>query len=914
MMTRSPLLGSTLLLVALLPACGGGSGSGSTDVANLETLSGRLVTPAGGPLTNARIEFEGSEAISDANGLFLLPSTGILPSGTYPLQIEGPMGFGTLQVPVEVLGGTTEVELSAPITIPDLVSFPAGSTTISLDPDGASLGPIALAGSLGDLAANGPDGTTVEVGDGTTPNSLSLAIAPLEADELSPNVPADRVVVSAAAIAPADSSFTTPAGAGLDLLLPNVEQLPLGTPVELLQFDNEEMAWVSRSAGLDPAPSVIELPGGALAISGAGLVRGGGLWAAVLDLEEECATTLAGRAVDSSGNGIEGIAVQTSTGQTAISNAAGDFELQDVPAYELSSGACLPRDVQVSLSAPVSQGGMSATPLTIPAGQIQIGNTTTLGDLQPEVTAVGCVAGLLLGADQASGSPVFIAGPTTTTVQPALDGSFFACGLQPGSYTASFTFPGDSAATTGAFEVAQGEIATIELERVLGGGSSSLQVTLLERSVGTPDSALPVSGAVLMLRGTDSVSANGLMATTDTSGIAVFQGVDGPFEVTAIAEELLSNGLVLRRATTVMGVDPADGLTTLLLDLDGNPLANESPLDARLSGGIANLPPDCSATLRVTGRDALGEQPAFSAVVTAPFGAYAFDVPSGQVLDLTVTLDCDPNVDGVELAGLSLAIAPLAFDEQRIVDVDVNGTEFFDLNSPASLSIAGASTSSTTTSTVQLLLSDSAAGTRLAPELLSVGPDLPGSVGLPNLGEPALSGLDRRLSLTVGSDSPFSALRESQSEVLQLDGASPTALQFDLLAVPQLSTPASTSDPVGLTFGLGTAALAPGEGGFDRLTLEGFGFQFEGGPANAIVCWDLVFPAGTTSVSLPPAAASILQPTNYEARLTTERLEGIAFTAIDLQAANAASALAAARENATRTRTSTIVGDLVITP
>ncbi len=912
MRTRPLLLGSALFLVALLPGCGGGGGEGHSS--KLETLSGRLVAPDGSPLSGAKLELQGAAATIDLNRLSLLPSAGILHSGSYPLRIEEPAGFGTLQVPVQVAAGTTDVELPAPITIPDLVSFPAGSTTISLDSHGASLDAVALTGPLGDLAASGPQGTTVQIGDGGTSSSVALALAPLAADELSPQPPADRVIVSAAALAPAEARFTTPDGAGLDLLLPNVEQLPLGTPVELLQFDNDAMAWVSRSAGLDPAPSVVELAGGTRAISASGLVRSGGIWIAALDLDGQCATTLAGRVVDAAGNGLAGIAVQTSTGQTEISDAIGNFELRDVPAYELSSGSCLPRDVQVLLSAPVSQGGSSAPPITVLSSQIQAGSTTELGDVQADVAAVGCVAGLLLSAGPDPVQPVMIQGPTPASAQAASDGSFFACGLEPGSYTASFTYPGDATATLASFDVQQGKITKIELERILGGGSSTLEVVLLERSVGTPETTRPVDGAILMLRGTDSVSASGLMATTDAAGVALFQGVDGPYEITAIAEDLLSSGLVLRRATTAIGVDSIDGSTTLLLDLDGNPLAHESALDARLSGGLANLPAGCTATVHVTGRDTLGELPAFEQVLAAPFGAYALDVPSGQVLDVTVTLDCDAGLPGAERAGLRLALPALGIGEQRLLDLDVTSGDFFDLDATTPASIAAAETQAATISTVRLHLDGPASGARLAPELLATGPGLPSSVGLPDLGTSVLSGLGKRVALIVSSDSPFATIRQSQTEVLQLGETTPAALAFELLAVPTLNAPASSSTPTGLTFALGAAPLGTGEGGFDRLTLEGFGFQFEGGPENAIVCWTLVLPAGTSSVSLPPAAASILQPTNYEGRLTLERFADSEFSASDLNAPDAATRLANARATAARARTSTTIRDLVILP
>lgn len=140
-----------------------------------------------------------------------------------------------------------------------------------------------------------------------------------------------------------------------------------------------------------------------------------------------------------------------------------------------------------------------------------------------------------------------------------------------------------------------------------------------------------------------------------------------------------------------------------------------------------------------------------------------------------------------------------------------------------------------------------------------------------------MAGFEAALSYSV-SGSNSNATGFSQGYVFGLAGSTPSALDVDLLPLPQLLAPAhpsqvATANDLPLSF---TVPPTPsGLAGYDEVALTGFklgtGFPLTG----TTVAWSLYAPEGTTSVVLPSVADQILEDdTLYTLSIGSFRTDG----------------------------------------
>ena len=91
---------------------------------NLNTLSGRINAPGGAGLPGVTVRFEEASTLTDGSGSFLIPNVGILPTGSYSVEIDGSTAtttgtFPELEVLVDLVAGVSDASLSQVVTLPD---------------------------------------------------------------------------------------------------------------------------------------------------------------------------------------------------------------------------------------------------------------------------------------------------------------------------------------------------------------------------------------------------------------------------------------------------------------------------------------------------------------------------------------------------------------------------------------------------------------------------------------------------------------------------------------------------------------------------------------------------------------------------------------------------------------------------
>jgi hypothetical protein len=850
---------------------------GDSGVSAAKSLSGTVLDGGtGAALPGVMVlVIGGGSAVTDAAGAFIVHEP---PMGDIEIEFDGTTATGPGSYPVlHVLAAvnSTGDTVLMPIVLPDLDDADSANDTVGVDGSGATTEPIAATGADPDIQLAGPTGTVILLNGIPAVTTVDLNVTPVDpANVPMPLVPAGGAVDASSyvTIQPAAATFDngdTGMATGLDVVLPNDRNFPLGAMVDIWSFDHDAGDWVNRSTQTGSQGVVVSDGGGGTVITAAGVIVAGGWHAPVMPIDADCATSITGRVVDDFGQPIPSASISTSTGQFGTSGPDGSFSIPSVPAYDaLMLPTCTdPLDaIDVLVISPVAYGAVKVA-LAVQPGSVVHGGATDVGDVMVSIPSAGSLAGIL--NDGGSGIPgdVELTGPTNATLSANAAGTFFTTGLAEGSYTASFTFAGDADATEVGFDITANQVTTIAIQRLRGGGAGSVTVlVLLDASEEDNSDMVPLQGAQVMLVGTDGNSSGGLPGTTDANGEAVFQNVDGPFTVTAQADFVLE-GETIRLATTVVGVTPASGTIGLAIFLDDDDDGQPTP-DATVQGTVSNLPalgPFESIQILTNDGGFAGVNPMT--------GAYTMGVPSGETFAVTLV-----RMDGSEVVSsmFELGVGPVAPAGALMLDFDMGGSGLIPYDREVDLSYLDTLMAADRTLLELTLFLPTGGDINLALLSFDAGTMKPASVMLPAEDDPNLAAF--RNSLLFSQE--LFANDEGISCDVFLEG-NPIAVQFDMPDLPEITNPAAEAlltlqQAMDLTIAY-TPGSNGGEVGFDSIfigssekTGSGLGVDF--------MAWEVLLPSGTTSVQLPPTVLPMFATgIDYELCVEEQRIEGLQF-------------------------------------
>ena len=882
---RRRLVPIVLLIVAVFAGCGGGGGLPLAVPAPIESaqtnqrsLSGTVLQFGGTGLAGVTVTVGNpTTATTDPSGNFIILDP---PAGPIDVEIDGTTAsvpgstFPILHLTVDVAAtGRTQLQ---PITLPDLSNPASANGTVMTDPggSGATVGEVVVTAPSLDIQVTVPDATIITIGGAPATGNVNVNVTPVPAADVPMPLSPPGAPVDASAyvtIQPANASFDTGLGQGLDVILPNDRDFPVGTPVDIWSFDHDVGEWVNRTDETGNAGVVVDLGGGVFAIDASGVITEGGWHAGVIAVNLPCATTVSGRVVDQTGAGVPGAHVSVSTGQFGTADENGNFSIPSVPAYVVADlPTCTPIGVTVEILTPVALGAVSST-VGVAAGTVVTGGTTALGDLPVTIPNTGSLTGLV--TDSGAGVPgamVDISGPTTTTVIAGGTGTFFLTGLVPGNYTASYQFAGDPAPTTFSFTIAANEITTINIQKIAGTGSGTVTVRVEYGEAGPfAPTITPASGAKVLLLGSDTGSAAGILGVANSQGEVSFENVDGPFTVTAQID-LTLDGESGRFATTLFDITPASGTIGVPILVEGD--GAQPTLDATLSGTVSNLPAlGANETFDVQVKDQGQDSRFQTGTQVAPDGTYTLAIPSGEKL----------NVSFVHLRGDSGGGGPartvsaiLAFDVEAASPGDT-ATQDFNYN------VGRIDFDQTVTMTynnelpdggfVNLFI-DNPSASPLSEHSFSIGTEnrLPATVHIPDPTDANLAGL--RLLFSVHTSSFPGGLRiDSECEVFI--SSLPTAITINFEDPPTLNAPADGAVLTRLEAEMLTVDFTEPTGGLaNGLNLVFIDSRFDTGLGLDSMSWFIFLPKGATSFTLPPTALPMFsEATDYSVELELAR-------------------------------------------
>lgn len=606
------------VLVLLLYACGGSSGTATpppSDDGNTNTpepfdgasptgkatLSGIIKQSNGASLAGATITIKNSTktAITDASGVFVIPE---MATGNYVIIINGSTGsggagtmYGTLNIPVTV-GPTSDANLEQVIILPNLNSSSTAADTVT-----------AIAGNVPSIAANTGDVTltsnggavTVQLAGVNADGSVKISATPVPLTDLPMTLPksAGSNAANFVTIHPTNATFSP----ALDLTIPNDQNLPVGTLVDIYSFDHDLGAWVNRSAESSPKNQGVVVAGGQTIVATGIIAKGG--WHGPLVIADYTESVI-GTVTDGT-RPLEGAFVFTNTGQLGVTDASGNFSI-NVPIF----GTDAAPPITISVTSPVSLGGISTTPAVMNAAN----DTTSLdfGTITLAIPSTGTLSGTSLKAGVPSTATITLSGTSSATITPNTDGSFFLSGLATGSYALSTTFSGDTTATTATFTIVSGKITIVLLEKNTG-NNVAVKVFLL------PGSNL--SSAVLAdaasNKATVTLSQDGAATVvtqdTNTDGVAIFSNITGPFIVTGQYDFTTAAG-TQRSAMSIHNINPPSGQVGLPIFASNSrkniffpPQFIQSVAGTTIDGTLMNLPVIPATHELVVKADPIGE-------------------------------------------------------------------------------------------------------------------------------------------------------------------------------------------------------------------------------------------------------------------------------------------------------------------
>jgi hypothetical protein len=810
-----------------------------------------------------------NRAITDARGVFIIYDPD---PGRSHVSIDGTTAtvpgasFPRLAMTVEVREtGATRMR---PVVLPDLNNPDSANGVALVGPDGRATSAFAVTGARSDIALAGPVGTAITLAGSPAMGAVDLNVTPVPGWEVPMPLGRNLDAAGFVTIQPSHAAFDTShteadedVEEGLDVTLSNERGLPVGTEVEVWSFDHDDEAWVNRSEETGQT-GIVENGGSTTRIQVSGVITKGGWHAGVVPVNEACATTIRGRVVDQFGEVVVGAVVATYMGQFADTDSDGEFEILSVPAYrpgDLPSCTAIPVELQIR----ALEAGVTAHRVTLNA--VVPGGVTVAGDIQIEIPQVGDCVGLVSQSGVGFPGTVVIAGPTGLDVATDANGRFFVSGLEPGSYTASFQFPGDLNPTIRAFEITTGKITTLTIEK--NGGTGSRDITVIVVGNGSVSTPKPVSGATVTLVGSDNLSAAGLAGTSNDLGEVFYRDVDGPFTATAqIDVPLPFSGGRFRSAGTTVAINSPDGTIGVLIESEDNAFPE---LDAALSGTVSNMPlPDPSESIQIFASLRGGFVFKNVTIPDPVSGQYSLQVPSGEVIDVYLTRS-ESNTSSsigntVRSAILAVAQPAVGAGETMTVDFDLAGQSTILFENPVDLSYQNPLPEHDYFE-VFLGVRDSS-GLAIEFSLVEgLGVDsLPASVNLPDVSDPALAGLEVSLNAYMEGrllSGDGLSIDDMFVECMSVLPTTPSAETISFAGPPMLSAPLAgamltLSEAETMTIGF-QEGVSTATDGFNAVILESF--TGSGQPFQRSM-WLIVSPVGTTSVTLPPTALPMFIP------------------------------------------------------
>ncbi len=817
----------------------------------------------------------GPSATTDANGNFVIFDP---PVGDVDVRIDGTAALGagvykTLDVEADI-AATGATIMPQSITLPDLNNADAALDNVAVDGAGTTTEELMATGNDPNIQLEAPIGTTITIDGAAAVGAVDINVTPVPANEIPMPLPGTLDPSSFVSINPTNSAFDAGGGTGIDIVLPNLRDFPIGTMVDVWSFDHDVGDWVNRSDETGNQGIVVDLGGGLTQIEADGVITEGGWHAPAVTVDATCATTLTGTVVDGDGTPIPGVSITTSYGNVALTDENGMYSIPSVPGYDaLTLPACNapPSAIDIDCITPVAYGAVRAG-VSVAPGSVVAGGTTDVGETMIVIPTTGDLAGRV--TDNGAGAPgtVTIEGPDQSSITSDTNGSFFSTGFSPGNYTAAFTFAGAEEATVVGFSIEPNRITTINLQRCVGEGGEDITVKVFTDDDYTWTPLVPASGAQVLLIGTDPASAGGVIATTNAQGEASFNSVDGPYTVTAQFDTVIPGPEAVRSAATIVGVSPQDGVISIPIEFESELGAT---LDATLEGTIANMPIvgiGEEVVLNVFGFDINGSEFNGFALVDGG-GFYTMAIPSGATLHGTTLHRTIP--DGVTTISnftgiLTTGMGPANPAQTLVVNMDFDGDDSFEFDQPVDLTYTNLEANQGERY-MDLCIMDSTT----SEELGFIGffffendSPLPAQLMLPDATDTAFNG--RRIGLLLCEE------EDAGYELGEFFGSTPAAIDFLIPTIPTITAPTdqefvslAEAEMLEVTFDSG---FTPGGNGIECFVVEdldgtGLGFDF--------VQWFVYVEADTTTTSLPATAVPMFaEGLEYELCVEPERFTG----------------------------------------
>lgn len=868
----------SLSMLGLLVACSSGGGGGDDDddmdpppVLGPNTLSGQVREPSGAGLAGVLVSAGTATAVSNAQGQYVLSSAGSFATSGLIVEFDGTTAgsagqYPVLDISIDLPAGQGDAVVPQVITLPDLFNPMSSTQTVATGSDGATNDPIDVAGTEPDLGLSGPLGTIITLDGVASATSVDLNMTPVAPEQVPMPLPDGLQGGGFVTVQPGQAAFDPPGAAvGLDVSLPNALDLPVGAEADIWSFDHEDGVWVNRSTETGQTGMVVDLGGGMTAVEAPGVITEGGWHTAVFNVDPDCATTWNLRVLDCATDApIAGANVALSTGQFGTTGADGRVSIPLVPAYDVAAllgmpSECIGADLSYQVFLPPSFGSLDSAILTTPGSMIVTGGTTDAGDLCFDLLTTGTLAGILNGAGVSTMQAVSIkgGGSVVASTNPNENGSFFLAGLEAGNYTACYTFEGQQEPTEVAFTITANQLTSITIQFMSGGGSDDVTVTVfLESGVGNGVPATILPGAQVILRGSDSGSSNGLIATTDANGQVTFNGVDGPFDVTAQSDQPFQAS-TFRLCSSIMGISPPNGqIGVLVYDLP----SGNGATDATLQGTIANAPIlGAGEVLRVQviGIDAAGTSTSVEADVDGN-GDYTVSVPSGVPLDMIV-------IHGDDSGNSLMPIATLLGPDLGTVESGNTLTQGFDWNSAGrvdwdqavNVDFDGAE-GTTNLATVSVSFFSETDAVFYSYAVYS-GVAEPFVANFPDPNDPGLAGQIVQVDSSNFSDQSFTRSQICNQRLTSLG----STYTVSLIPSPSWVIPfsgasytVSQASSLDLSWMLGSTPQG-GEQGVEQVTLGGT--LSDGGSGMILYSWRIDARLGTTGFRMPPVALPVFE-------------------------------------------------------
>ena len=432
---------------------------------------------------------------------------------------------------------------------------------------------------------------------------------------------------------------------------------------------------------------------------------------------------------------------------------------------------------------------------------------------------------------------------------------------------------------------------------VQAAGTETITVLVIDETT-----LLPVSGASVVLQGTDAASAGGLAGTTDANGEIAFVGVTGPYTVTAQAD--LSTGSTTTRvgvslveiSPLVAGSPPAG---TIGVPLDSE-VELSLPVNATLSGVVANRPVlSGSEYLEVLAVARGGVDFDERVTVNPTTGAYSMSIPAGATLDCLVVHRANAFQFHPPVLASLLApgVGPAAPGATLVRNFDFASAAVVPWSMATTFSVSNAHPALDLG--VELALVDPANGVEISLQFFG-GSSAPSPIDLPNVLHSGFAGY--QLSLETETFDPFGAIEASQDCNLSLT-SNPASIALSLFSLPALLWPPDNGVLTVPQLDALTVLLVEGStGGFGANGVSLFWLETSGPPGSGVadVSWTILFRPGTSTFDLPRYGLPMFAPNQtVHAGLEQVRFQGVPFafdTFFDASIASHFSGLASATE------------------